>query len=387
MVVVCPVVPEPPVTGGRKRTLRLLEAIAAQGGEPHLLTADDTGGDVAAIRARGWTIEVLPEAEPDRAARLAQHLARRPSPYLHGVARRLAELVDDGVAAVHLERTQSAYYEAPGVPTVLSTHNADADLLHRRAQGPSHRAPSSRARLHLLARATAHLEHRRLARMAAVICVSDDDATHVARLGGHALVAPNGVDGRHCSAITPRPRRSRPHGRPCSSATSPTTPTCGGWNNSPRTVGRRPAGSCPRPAWPWSARAWPRPPRPSGPRWRRCRRLCRRHRLSPGRRGRLSRCRCGRGRRAAQGARGDGRRPGARGDALRRRRHRRTARGRSAPRRRPGRPRPGPRRGSLADPVVVRRARAAAGRRRADDARWSRTLAPVVSAYRGWLGA
>ena len=41
---------------------------------------------------------------------------------------------------------------------------------------------------------------------------------------------------------------------------------------------------------------------------------------------------------------------------------------------------------SLADPVVAA-VRAVAGRRRADDARWSRTLAPVVSAYRGWLGA
>ena len=39
-LVVSPILPEPPVTGGQKRTLRLLEAIERAGMHPRILTAD-----------------------------------------------------------------------------------------------------------------------------------------------------------------------------------------------------------------------------------------------------------------------------------------------------------------------------------------------------------
>ena len=41
-VVISPLVPEPPVTGGQKRTLRLLEAMERAGLHPRILTADTT---------------------------------------------------------------------------------------------------------------------------------------------------------------------------------------------------------------------------------------------------------------------------------------------------------------------------------------------------------
>ena len=120
-----PSCPSRPITGGRKRTRRLLDAIAAAGGEPHLVTADDTNpAGVAAIRARGWpTRRDRRTRDQACAARAAQHAARRPSPFLDGVARRVSELVERGAAVVHLEHTMSAYYATSAAPTVLSLHN------------------------------------------------------------------------------------------------------------------------------------------------------------------------------------------------------------------------------------------------------------------------
>ena len=61
MVAVCPVVPWPPVDGGRKRTMRLSEAAERAGLVPHLLSANHANEEgVEALRARGWTVELLP---------------------------------------------------------------------------------------------------------------------------------------------------------------------------------------------------------------------------------------------------------------------------------------------------------------------------------------
>src|SRR4051794_9291697 len=141
-LVVCPVLPYPPVTGGQKRTLRLLEAIERAGGRPYVLTADDRDpGAAEALRARGWDVEVVAEPAPGVRRRIRQHLERRPSPYLAGVAARIRALAP-GTALLQLEHTQSAYYAAAGVPTVLSLHNLDSRLLERVAR--SH-APGSPA--------------------------------------------------------------------------------------------------------------------------------------------------------------------------------------------------------------------------------------------------
>ena len=117
------------MTGGQKRTLRLLEAMDHSGLRPHLLTAGPGGpGAAARLRMRGWVVEVIAEPPPGVLDRLRQHAARLPSPILHQLAGRFAEVAADA-ALVQFEHTQSAYYAAPpGVPTVISLHNVDSEL-------------------------------------------------------------------------------------------------------------------------------------------------------------------------------------------------------------------------------------------------------------------
>ncbi|MGC1851482.1 MAG: hypothetical protein WA687_03470, partial [Solirubrobacterales bacterium] len=62
MIAVCPVLPHPPESGGRKRTLRILEAAERAGLGLHLLTTEvGEPGAAEALRARGWTVEILAE--------------------------------------------------------------------------------------------------------------------------------------------------------------------------------------------------------------------------------------------------------------------------------------------------------------------------------------
>jgi glycosyltransferase involved in cell wall biosynthesis len=194
-VVVCPVLPHPPVSGGQKRTLRLLEAMERAGLAPALLTSGrDESGAADALRGRGWAVEVLPEPSPSPAARARQHAARRPSPMLRAVEARVRGLAPSS-ALVQLEHTQSAYYlEAAGaVPTVLSLHNLDSALAATVARGRRTGTPTW-ARDRLRARAMAAVERRALPRAGHVLCVSEEDATAVRERGGRPLLAENGVD-------------------------------------------------------------------------------------------------------------------------------------------------------------------------------------------------
>jgi polysaccharide biosynthesis protein PslH len=192
-LVVCPVLPHPPVTGGQKRTLRLIEAIARAGGRPHLLTADDRDPRAAeALRARGWAVELVPEPPPSARRRIRQHLERRPSPYLTGVAARIRSLAP-GSALLQLEHTQSAYYAVAGVPTVLSLHNLDSRLLERVARTRTPGTPAW-ARDWNRALATRTTERRAFPHADLVVCVSREDAEAAAAAGARTLLAPNGVD-------------------------------------------------------------------------------------------------------------------------------------------------------------------------------------------------
>ena len=176
-VVISPLLPEPPVTGGQKRTLRLLEAMERSGLTPHILTADL--GATERLRERGWVVEV--------AARAAAGPARPRAPasgsgcrarMLRGVGARFAQLAPSA-ALVQFEHTQSAYYAVPeGVPSVLSLHNIDSAIAQ-----PFVRSSAFRA-----------VERRAYPRMDRVLCVSEADAAAVRAGGGHALLAPNGVD-------------------------------------------------------------------------------------------------------------------------------------------------------------------------------------------------
>ncbi|WP_169542341.1 glycosyltransferase [Solirubrobacter soli] len=191
-LVVSPILPEPPVTGGQKRTLRLLEAIERAGMHPRILTADH--GDEASLellRGRGWTVEVVREPEPGPLDRIRQHVQRRPSPYLGSLAVRFEVLAKDA-ALVQYEHTQSAYYRAPKTAAkVLSLHNIDS-----RAAASSAEHLSGLAWLREANRAAElkSVERRAIPRADRVLCVSEADAAVVRAIGGRAVLAPNGVD-------------------------------------------------------------------------------------------------------------------------------------------------------------------------------------------------
>jgi len=195
---ICPIVCEPPTSGGAKRTLRLLEALQRTGLVPHVVTADTSRpAGVAALRARGWAVDVLPVPAPTLLERLGQHARRRPSPFLHGVDARVRELARSPTTRLVLvEQTLSAYYAGPHLdtPWVFSTQNVDGQALGTVAQTL---APGSLAwlRARNLAHEAATTERRAARRADGVLCVSESDARHFAALGADpVVVAPNGVD-------------------------------------------------------------------------------------------------------------------------------------------------------------------------------------------------
>jgi glycosyltransferase involved in cell wall biosynthesis len=193
--VVCAVVPYPPESGGVKRTLRLLEALERAGGTPHIVTPDDRPDGAAALRRRGWVVDVLGDAAPTLASRAGQHIRRLPSPYFPSVAARLQELTAAGCAFVQLEHAQNSYYvdRVGHTPTVVSLHNVDSRMLASVARG-ERPLTVSWARGWNRAHATQIVEKRILPRATAVLCVSDEDAAAIAPLARRVVVVPNGVD-------------------------------------------------------------------------------------------------------------------------------------------------------------------------------------------------
>jgi glycosyltransferase involved in cell wall biosynthesis len=191
-VVISPLLPEPPVTGGQKRTLRLLEAIERAGMHPRILTPDPGDEEtLMLLRGRGWTVEIVPEPDPGLLDRIRQHAQRRPSPYLSGLAVRFDELAKDA-ALVQYEHTQSAYYRAPeNAATVLSLHNIDSAAA---ASSAEHLRGVAWLREANRAAGLRAVERRAIPRVDRVLCVSEHDAAIARSLGGHAVLAPNGVD-------------------------------------------------------------------------------------------------------------------------------------------------------------------------------------------------
>jgi len=208
MVAVCPVVPWPPADGGRKRTMRLLEAAERVGLVPHLLTVDraDPAG-AAALRGRGWTVEVLDPPPTGLRPRLRQQLERLPSPYLPQVEERLRGLVAAAPTLVQIEHTQSAYYATAlrGVPWILSVHNVDSQLMRTLAEG---RRPLSVDWLREWNRwqAMRTVERRAGAAATAVLCVSENDRRTFGAVNERVVLSPNGVDDEFFAAAPPAAR-------------------------------------------------------------------------------------------------------------------------------------------------------------------------------------
>jgi glycosyltransferase involved in cell wall biosynthesis len=205
MVAVCPVVPWPPADGGRKRTMRLLEAAERVGLVPHILTADQANRDgPEVLRERGWTVEVLDPPPSDLRARLKQQYERLPSPYQPAVELRLRELSAASPTLVLIEHTQSAYYAGAlaGTPWILSTHNVDSQLMRTLAEN---RRPLSPAWLREWNRwhTMRTVERRAGAVATAVICVSEHDRRTFAKVSDRVVLSPNGVDDDFFTAVPP----------------------------------------------------------------------------------------------------------------------------------------------------------------------------------------
>lgn len=190
---VCPVIPFPAVGGADKRTLRLLEAMERAGIVPWIVSATDAAG-AAALRERGWRVDAVADARSTVAARVRQHLARRPSPYIPALAERLGAAAP-AAALVQVEHTMSAYYgrAVRCLPSILSLHNIDSELLSSIAQSTS---PLSLHGLRMRNRASAMraVERRALPRHDLVLVVSEHDAEAVASRSRDVLLVPNGVD-------------------------------------------------------------------------------------------------------------------------------------------------------------------------------------------------
>jgi glycosyltransferase involved in cell wall biosynthesis len=197
VLVVTTVVPYPPVGGGHKRTLRLLEAMVRARAAPIVIARGSaSSGAEQELQARGIRLESVEATTPSPARRLQQHARRLPSPFVPAVAVRLEELVaSERPAFVQLEHTQNAcYFKAVrGIPTVLSLHNIDSTLLATLVRT---RRPGSLGWLRLQNRwRSTRTTERRAARAAdAVLCVSEDDQRHFLPLNPRTLLVPNGVD-------------------------------------------------------------------------------------------------------------------------------------------------------------------------------------------------
>jgi glycosyltransferase involved in cell wall biosynthesis len=195
-VVVTPKLPFPPVSGGVKRTLRLLEALRSAGAQVAVLTQDaGAPGDAEQLRHLGYELEVAPVRNPSR---LAPHLRREP---IHAGSELVAAIgaTAPGASFLQLEHPHlGAAIRATRKSTwVLSTQNVDSEMGWRGSARGTELARSlyHRDRLRHMQRVTARAA-------VATICVSDADAAYFERYSRRVIIAPNGVD-PDFFAITP----------------------------------------------------------------------------------------------------------------------------------------------------------------------------------------
>jgi glycosyltransferase involved in cell wall biosynthesis len=195
-VVACPSLPVPPISGGRKRALRLIEAIDRAGAQPHVLALAGTDDQVMEMRALGWEAEVHPHelSRLQPLKRLRQDLRGEPEPHHPALAARINEL-SRGAAIVQLEEAWLEQYTA-GVPEgplrVASPHNADAEMLGTFADAAAGREA---LRLRIRSGRMKRTERRAVRAADLTITVSEHDDDYFRRLGARKTVlVPNGVD-------------------------------------------------------------------------------------------------------------------------------------------------------------------------------------------------
>jgi glycosyltransferase involved in cell wall biosynthesis len=195
--VVGPGIPDPPTSGGYKRTLRLMEAMERAGADVHFFTSGTNEVNVTpAFEARGWHLHLVADDRQTRSARIEQHLHLLPARR----SRRLAEALriacaHEDAAFLQVEGGAHSNYltAAEAIPAVLSTQNAEAALVREEIASTPWRS-LARLRSQYHARRFDHADRIAGAIADAILCVSHQDAAALEKLGDNVIVAPNGVD-------------------------------------------------------------------------------------------------------------------------------------------------------------------------------------------------
>ncbi|MEN3284670.1 MAG: polysaccharide biosynthesis protein PslH [Solirubrobacteraceae bacterium] len=194
-VVVCAHAPFPVISGGRKRTVRLLEAMQRAGAIPHIVTHDQIPEAEPEARERGWGYEVIPPPVGTLRNRFRQHVRSEAAPHSAAMADRLRELAADA-AFMQFEEIGSAQY-VHAVPsdtsTIVSLYNVDSAVFRdaARLEGGEAQAWRSLYRVKRMERTERHAARR----ANAVLAVSDHDRAQFAKWRARqALLVPNGVD-------------------------------------------------------------------------------------------------------------------------------------------------------------------------------------------------
>jgi glycosyltransferase involved in cell wall biosynthesis len=205
-VIYAPRYPYPPTSGGVKRTLRLVEAIAAAGAQAVVVTPDVAGVEAhAGCSGRQWHARAVATREPALLVRARQHARGLSGPYARDIARDLRRIASSA-AFIQLEGPVGSVYAtaAPAAPAVLSTQNVDSEIERAKAH---ELARLSGRRLRSAYRAWRMRRMERLAarRAEAVVCVSDDDAAVFEAFARRVVVAPNGVDEEFFASATEPP--------------------------------------------------------------------------------------------------------------------------------------------------------------------------------------
>jgi glycosyltransferase involved in cell wall biosynthesis len=196
-VVVCSHFPFPITSGGRKRTVRLLETMERAGVRPHIVTHDRIIEGHAEARERGWEFDLVPLPVGTVGNRLRQHARSEAAPHSSAMARHLRGLAGRA-AFVQLEEIASAQYvhaAPPGVPTVISLYNVDSAVLRDAARLDEHTSGRRSWRALYRAKRMELTERRAVRRADAVLAVSDHDRRQFERWGArNPMLVANGVD-------------------------------------------------------------------------------------------------------------------------------------------------------------------------------------------------
>lgn len=188
--------PFPAYSGGRKRSVRLMEAMASAGLQPLLVIPESPSeACLEEVERRGWLVEHVASGRPNVSGRVRKHLYQEPARHDRALSQRLRGVAESG-AFVQLEEYRAVQYfsSVPAhIPVVLSAHNVDSQVF--RASAASVQDRRQRFSATYYARRLATTEKRAARRATATLCVTEHDAEYFRRQGARdSVIVPNGVD-------------------------------------------------------------------------------------------------------------------------------------------------------------------------------------------------